>query len=206
MPDAPLDPAASDALIADPERRNRRGCWKSWRRLRDPATGCPWDIEQTFATIAPYTIEEAHEVADAIERAGLGRAAGRAGRSAASRPSTTPRWPTRPGISPSPMWCAPSPTRWSPAIRMSSAPKAATRPPTSRPRDWERAEGRRTRPRPHAGRHRAGPARPDPRGETAEPRRAGGVRLALDRRGAGQDDRGGARTGRGARQPDRGRD
>jgi ATP diphosphatase len=38
------------------------------RRLRDPGTGCPWDIEQTFATIAPYTIEEAYEVADAIER------------------------------------------------------------------------------------------------------------------------------------------
>lgn len=38
------------------------------RRLRDPNSGCPWDIEQTFATIAPYTIEEAYEVADAIER------------------------------------------------------------------------------------------------------------------------------------------
>lgn len=37
------------------------------RRLRDPDTGCPWDIEQTFETIAPYTIEEAYEVADAIE-------------------------------------------------------------------------------------------------------------------------------------------
>ena len=37
-------------------------------RLRDPANGCPWDREQTFATIAPYTIEEAYEVADAIER------------------------------------------------------------------------------------------------------------------------------------------
>lgn len=37
-------------------------------RLRDPDTGCPWDIEQNFATIAPYTIEEAYEVADAIER------------------------------------------------------------------------------------------------------------------------------------------
>ena len=36
--------------------------------LRTPKTGCPWDIEQTFATIAPYTIEEAYEVADAIER------------------------------------------------------------------------------------------------------------------------------------------
>ena len=38
------------------------------RALRDPETGCPWDIEQTFATIAPYTIEEAYEVAYAIER------------------------------------------------------------------------------------------------------------------------------------------
>jgi MazG family protein len=36
-------------------------------RLRSPDGGCPWDIEQTFATIAPYTIEEAYEVADAIE-------------------------------------------------------------------------------------------------------------------------------------------
>lgn len=37
-------------------------------RLRDPEDGCPWDLQQTFRTIAPYTIEEAHEVADAIER------------------------------------------------------------------------------------------------------------------------------------------
>jgi tetrapyrrole methylase family protein/MazG family protein/ATP diphosphatase len=40
-------------------------------RLRDPDGGCPWDLEQTFATIAPYTIEEAYEVADAIDRADL---------------------------------------------------------------------------------------------------------------------------------------
>ncbi|MBL39647.1 MAG: nucleoside triphosphate pyrophosphohydrolase [Xanthomonadales bacterium] len=40
-------------------------------RLRDPENGCPWDLEQTFRTIAPYTIEEAHEVADAIERGDL---------------------------------------------------------------------------------------------------------------------------------------
>lgn len=37
-------------------------------RLRDPLSGCPWDLDQNFATIAPYTIEEAYEVADAIER------------------------------------------------------------------------------------------------------------------------------------------
>ena len=36
-------------------------------RLRDSEHGCPWDLEQTFTTIAPYTIEEAYEVADAIE-------------------------------------------------------------------------------------------------------------------------------------------
>jgi nucleoside triphosphate diphosphatase len=36
--------------------------------LRTPSSGCPWDLEQTFATIAPYSIEEAYEVADAIER------------------------------------------------------------------------------------------------------------------------------------------
>jgi ATP diphosphatase len=37
-------------------------------RLRDPQRGCPWDLEQNFKTIAPYTVEEAYEVADAIER------------------------------------------------------------------------------------------------------------------------------------------
>ena len=41
-------------------------------RLRDPLRGCPWDLEQDFATIAPYTIEEAYEVADAIERQAFG--------------------------------------------------------------------------------------------------------------------------------------
>src|ERR1700742_4160361 len=40
------------------------------RRLRSPE-GCPWDREQTFASIAPYTIEEAYEVADAIERSSM---------------------------------------------------------------------------------------------------------------------------------------
>ena len=40
-------------------------------KLRNPDGGCPWDLEQTFATIAPYTVEEAYEVADAIERGDL---------------------------------------------------------------------------------------------------------------------------------------
>ena len=49
------------------------------RRLRDPQTGCPWDIEQDFGTIAPYTIEEAYEVADAIERGAWGELEGELG-------------------------------------------------------------------------------------------------------------------------------
>jgi MazG family protein len=47
--------------------------------LRDPQRGCPWDLEQTFATIAPYTIEEAYEVADAIERNALDELQGELG-------------------------------------------------------------------------------------------------------------------------------
>ncbi|WP_370250855.1 nucleoside triphosphate pyrophosphohydrolase [Nioella sp.] len=57
-----------DARIHDPNGGMPR-LLEIMRRLRDPQTGCPWDIEQDFATIAPYTIEEAYEVADAIERA-----------------------------------------------------------------------------------------------------------------------------------------
>jgi nucleoside triphosphate diphosphatase len=41
-------------------------------RLRDPDDGCPWDVKQDFATVAPYTIEEAYEVADAIDRKDFG--------------------------------------------------------------------------------------------------------------------------------------
>ncbi len=58
---------AENPLILDPKGGMPR-LLEIMRRLRDPETGCPWDIEQDFATIAPYTIEEAYEVADAIER------------------------------------------------------------------------------------------------------------------------------------------
>ena len=54
-------------LINDPDGGMPR-LLEIMRRLRNPETGCPWDIEQDFASIAPYTIEEAYEVADAIER------------------------------------------------------------------------------------------------------------------------------------------
>ena len=61
------DLSESDRLIHDREAGVER-LLEIMRRLRDPDTGCPWDIEQDFDTIAPYTIEEAYEVADAIER------------------------------------------------------------------------------------------------------------------------------------------
>jgi ATP diphosphatase len=54
-------------LIADPDGGMAR-LVEIMRRLRDPVAGCPWDIAQDFTTIAPYTIEEAHEVADVIAR------------------------------------------------------------------------------------------------------------------------------------------
>jgi MazG family protein len=54
-----MDPRSIDTLLAIMEA------------LRTPMTGCPWDLEQTFETIAPYTIEEAYEVADAIQRADM---------------------------------------------------------------------------------------------------------------------------------------
>lgn len=58
-------------MSEDPRDRSRPGIERLlevMHRLRDPEKGCPWDKEQTFATIAPYTIEEAYEVADAIRR------------------------------------------------------------------------------------------------------------------------------------------
>lgn len=62
-----MDLSASDAIVHSPNGTMER-LLEIMRRLRHPEKGCPWDIEQDFATIAPYTIEEAYEVADAIER------------------------------------------------------------------------------------------------------------------------------------------
>ncbi len=69
---------ASDRLVHDPQGGLPR-LLEIMRRLRDPETGCPWDIVQTFATIAPYTIEEAYEVADAIARDAPGELEGELG-------------------------------------------------------------------------------------------------------------------------------
>ena len=59
--------ASSDAASEDARAEMQR-LIDIMARLRDPVDGCPWDVKQSFATIAPYTIEEAYEVADAIAR------------------------------------------------------------------------------------------------------------------------------------------
>ena len=71
-------PQTSDALVHDPNGGMARLC-EIMRRLRDPVAGCPWDVEQSFASIAPYTVEEAHEVADAIQRQAWGELPGELG-------------------------------------------------------------------------------------------------------------------------------
>ena len=67
MPPTTDAPDDTNRLVHDPEGGLPR-LRAIMARLRDPATGCPWDLEQDFATIAPYTSEEAYEVADAIQR------------------------------------------------------------------------------------------------------------------------------------------
>jgi MazG family protein len=56
------------AAMSAPEGRDVAALLEIMARLRDPGGGCPWDLEQSFETIAPYTIEEAYEVDDAIAR------------------------------------------------------------------------------------------------------------------------------------------
>lgn len=77
MTDPHLDRTASDRLVH--EGRGIDRLLEIMARLRDPKTGCPWDIEQTFATIATYTLEEAYEVADAIDREAWGELKGELG-------------------------------------------------------------------------------------------------------------------------------
>jgi ATP diphosphatase len=72
MPEALPDP------IRDPEAGIDR-LLAIMAALRDPETGCPWDLAQDFASIAPYTVEEAYEVADAIERQAWGELQGELG-------------------------------------------------------------------------------------------------------------------------------
>jgi ATP diphosphatase len=67
VPSEPRDSADSESR-AGPQHQPLDRLVEIMRRLRDPQSGCEWDSVQTFGTIAPYTIEEAYEVADAIAR------------------------------------------------------------------------------------------------------------------------------------------
>jgi MazG family protein len=62
------EPARAAMAAPSPAARPIDRLLEIMGRLRDPQTGCPWDVEQDFASIAPYTIEEAYEVADAVSR------------------------------------------------------------------------------------------------------------------------------------------
>ena len=95
-------------------------------RLRDPNGGCPWDLEQDFSTIAPYTIEEAYEVAEAIEAEDHAALKDELGdllfqvvfHAQMAAEAKRLRLPTS---------CARFATRWSGAIRMCSPPAAPRR-------------------------------------------------------------------------------
>ena len=75
--DTSAGPSAYSGFVQDPsavpkmDMRSIDTLRTMMAALRTPGTGCPWDLEQTFATIAPYTIEEAYEVSDAIARADM---------------------------------------------------------------------------------------------------------------------------------------
>lgn len=58
--------------ITEQDRKSLQTLLSIMAALRDPENGCPWDVKQTFASITPYTIEEAYEVVDAIERNDMG--------------------------------------------------------------------------------------------------------------------------------------
>ena len=68
MPDQATDNAREKDVETARNASSTQAVLDVMARLRDPKRGCPWDIEQNFRTIAPYTIEEAYEVADAIQR------------------------------------------------------------------------------------------------------------------------------------------
>ena len=154
--------------------------------LRTPGTGCPWDLEQNFSTIAPYTLEEAYEVADAIARGDLATCATNWAISC-SRSCSMPAWRRSKARSISAAWSRRSPKSSSAAIRMCSARRAGpaaeeVEGPWDRIKAEEKAETR-GRQRPASGGHRrarrraGGAARPHPRAEAAGQGRQGRLRL-----------------------------
>ncbi len=168
--------------------------------LRTPQTGCPWDLAQDFSTIAPYTLEEAYEVADAIARGDLADLRTNSA-ICCCRSSSTPVWRRSKARSISATSSRRSPTSSSAGIRTSSATSGKTaeavkglwerikaqRNKNSARRDavearkaWRSRRGAR-----RGARRRAGcAARPHPRAEAAGEGQQGRLRLERSARGA----------------------
>ena len=140
MPDTAPPPTPPPTADPRPRWRPAAAPRHHGAPARSARRGCPWDLEQDFATIAPYTIEEAYEVADAIARGDMAASA-TSSATCCSRWSTTPAWPRRPAPSPSTMWShaiADKMVRRHPHVfgdesRGKSADQQTV--------DWERAEG-----------------------------------------------------------------
>jgi hypothetical protein len=168
------------------------------RALRTPGSGCPWDLEQTFETIAPYTIEEAYEVADAIATGSRAAAVRRARRSAVPGRLSCPHGRGRRRVrlrrrggsdlgqdDPPPSPCVRRCRERAPSAGqgvLGSGQGAGARRSRER-RPGQPARGRADRP-----------ARARPGRQAAGPRGAGGLRLAGHHRRGRQDRRGSART------------
>ena len=173
--------------------------------LRTPKTGCPWDLEQNFATIAPYTLEEAYEVADAIARDDLAdleeelgdlllqvvfhaRMARRARRLRFRRRGRGDHRQAHPPASA----CV--------RRRKGEGPQGGQRIVGT-----DQGAGERPAPRPagraerRAGRRAGRPARADPRAEAASQGQPGRLRLERSARGLAQNPRRGRRDRGGAR-------
>ena len=132
MPD---DTLQSDAVRGDPAGGIDR-LLAIMARLRDPAKGCPWDVEQDFDSIAPYTIEEAYEVAEAIARRDMAELEA-SWATCSSRWSTTRAWPRRPAPSPGPTWWRAISDKMIRRHPHVFGDAAGTRPPTQQTLDWE---------------------------------------------------------------------
>ena len=190
-----------DGLVHDPDGGLPR-LVAIMARLRDPEAGCPWDLEQTFDTIAPYTIEEAYEVADAIARALDARAARRARRPLAA--GGLPRPDGRGGRRLRAAGRHPRGLRQDGAAAPARLRRRAAR-QDRRAADRRLGADEGGRARRAAGdgrgarRRRRRAAGADPRGQAAGPRGPRRLRLARRRRGARQDRRGDRRARRGAR-------
>ncbi len=110
-------------------------------RLRDPQRGCPWDLQQNFKTIAPYTVEEAYEVADAIERDDLPSLRDELGDLLFQVVFHSQLAQEQGAFDFDAMWPTPSATRWNAAIRMCSATHPSPMPKRKRVA-WEEQKRR----------------------------------------------------------------